>query len=110
MKLRFPMFAALALCACATLAQNAAGISRSEITIGTIQDLSGPLASYGKQIRNGMMMPIRGAGCGSGIVVGWGGRIVIRAVGRAISPSYRPWRRTRPALAVVRVPLSIRAA
>ncbi len=58
MKLRFSLFAALALGACAALAQNAAGVSKTEITIGTIQDLSGPLASYGKQIRNGMQMRV----------------------------------------------------
>ena len=34
------------------------GISKDEILIGTIQDLSGPLAGYGKQARNGMQMAI----------------------------------------------------
>ncbi len=34
------------------------GISKNEILIGTIQDLSGPLAGYGKQARNGMQMAI----------------------------------------------------
>jgi len=34
------------------------GISKNEILIGTIQDLSGPLAGYGKQARNGMLMAI----------------------------------------------------
>ena len=34
------------------------GISKDEILIGTIQDLSGPLAGYGKQARAGMQMAI----------------------------------------------------
>ncbi len=32
------------------------GVSKNEIVIGTIQDLSGPIAAYGKQARNGMQM------------------------------------------------------
>ena len=32
------------------------GISKTEITVGTIQDLSGPIAAYGKQSRNGLQM------------------------------------------------------
>jgi branched-chain amino acid transport system substrate-binding protein len=34
------------------------GVSRTEIRIGTIQDLSGPLAGYGKQARNGMQLRV----------------------------------------------------
>jgi len=34
------------------------GVSNSEILIGTIQDLSGPLAGYGKAVRNGMQLRI----------------------------------------------------
>jgi len=41
----------------ATLAQQQ-GVSKTEITIGTIQDLSGPLAGYGKAVRNGMLLRI----------------------------------------------------
>ncbi|MES2947448.1 MAG: ABC transporter substrate-binding protein [Pseudomonadota bacterium] len=48
--------AALALVAGAASAQQ--GISKNEIVIGTIQDLSGPLAGYGKQARAGMQMAI----------------------------------------------------
>jgi len=33
-------------------------VSKNEILIGTIQDLSGPLAGYGKQLRNGMQLRI----------------------------------------------------
>ena len=34
------------------------GVSKTEILIGTIQDFSGPLAGYGKQARNGMLLRI----------------------------------------------------
>ena len=34
------------------------GVSKSEILIGTIQDMSGPLASFGKQARFGMQLRI----------------------------------------------------
>ncbi len=34
------------------------GVSKSEIVIGTIQDLSGPLAGFGKQTRLGMMLRV----------------------------------------------------
>jgi branched-chain amino acid transport system substrate-binding protein len=49
--------------AMATLAAGAAhaqsqGVSKSEITIGTIQDLSGPIAAFGKQLRLGMTLRV----------------------------------------------------
>ncbi len=34
------------------------GVSKTEILVGTIQDMSGPLASFGKQARNGMQLRI----------------------------------------------------
>jgi len=40
----------------ATLAQQ--GVSKDQILIGSIQDLSGPLAGYGKQARAGMQLRI----------------------------------------------------
>ena len=49
--------AALALIAGGAMAQQQ-GVSKNEILIGTIQDLSGPLAGYGKQARNGMLLRI----------------------------------------------------
>ena len=39
-------------------AQPAQGVSKTEIVIGTIQDLSGPIAGFGKQVRNGMQLRI----------------------------------------------------
>ena len=49
--------ALLALAASAALAQSP-GISKSEILIGTIQDLSGPVSAYGKQARNGIELRV----------------------------------------------------
>ena len=34
------------------------GVSKTEVLIGSIQDMSGPLAGYGKQARNGMLLRI----------------------------------------------------
>jgi branched-chain amino acid transport system substrate-binding protein len=51
------VFAALALAATVVSAQSQ-GVSKNEILIGSIQDLSGPLAGYGKQLRNGMQLRI----------------------------------------------------
>jgi len=48
---------ALALASWGALAQSQ-GVSKTEVLIGTIQDLSGPLAGYGKQARNGMLLRI----------------------------------------------------
>ena len=57
MKLKLlTLLAALALSGAAIAQQQ--GVSKTEITVGTIQDLSGPLAGYGKAVRNGMMLRI----------------------------------------------------
>lgn len=56
LKTTLALAAAIALAASAACAQQ--GISKDEILIGTIQDLSGPLAGYGKQARAGMQMAI----------------------------------------------------
>ena len=32
------------------------GVSKDQILVDTIQDLSGPLAGYGKAVRNGMQL------------------------------------------------------
>ncbi len=48
--------AALAVSGAAFAQQQ--GVSKTEITVGTIQDLSGPLAGYGKAVRNGMLLRI----------------------------------------------------
>jgi branched-chain amino acid transport system substrate-binding protein len=47
--------AAAAAAATAASAQTQ-GVSKTEIVVGSIQDLSGPLAPFGKQARNGMLL------------------------------------------------------
>ena len=42
----------------ATLANAQQGVSKTEITLGSIQDLSGPIAGFGKQARLGMMLRV----------------------------------------------------
>ena len=54
MKLRF-IALIIAAASGAALAQTQ-GVSKNEIVIGTGQDLSGPLAGFSKQLRNGMLM------------------------------------------------------
>ncbi|HPO20981.1 MAG TPA: ABC transporter substrate-binding protein, partial [Rubrivivax sp.] len=48
--------AALSLLAGAAQAQQ--GVSKDEILVGTIQDLSGPVAGFGKAVRQGMLLRI----------------------------------------------------
>ncbi|MFI5447084.1 ABC transporter substrate-binding protein [Polaromonas sp. UC242_47] len=50
------VLAVLALSAGYSMAQQ--GVSKTEITLGSIQDLSGPLAGFGKQARLGMMLRV----------------------------------------------------
>ena len=53
--------AAFALAAGPLQAQSKAppqGVGKSEIVIGSIQDLSGPIAGFGKQARNGMLLRV----------------------------------------------------
>ena len=58
MKLKSTMaVAALALASTLATAQQQ-GVSKNEILIGTIQDMSGPLAGYGKQAKAGMQLRI----------------------------------------------------
>jgi branched-chain amino acid transport system substrate-binding protein len=57
MKLKYSLaLATLALVATAASAQQ--GVTKDEITLGSIQDLSGPLAGFGKQARLGMMLAV----------------------------------------------------
>jgi branched-chain amino acid transport system substrate-binding protein len=53
----FLVAATLLLASGLSLAQSQ-GVSKDEIVVGTIQDLSGPLAGFGKQIRLGMNLRI----------------------------------------------------
>jgi len=52
------LVAAVAALGFVTGAHAQQGVSKDLITIGTIQDLSGPLAGFGKQIRLGMMLRV----------------------------------------------------
>ena len=47
-----------ALTLASTLATAQQGVSPTEITLGSIQDLSGPLAGFGKQARLGMLLAV----------------------------------------------------
>ncbi len=50
---------AVTLAAATSLAgAQSQGVSKTEIVIGSIQDLSGPLAGFGKQVRLGMMLRV----------------------------------------------------
>jgi len=42
----------------AAMAQAQQGVTKDTITLGSIQDLSGPLAGFGKQVRLGMMLRV----------------------------------------------------
>jgi branched-chain amino acid transport system substrate-binding protein len=58
MKRVIPLVAAsLAMAAGAAQAQSQ-GVSKTELVVGSIQDLSGPIAGFGKQIRLGMMLRV----------------------------------------------------
>ena len=46
----------LAMAASLAQAQATQGVTKNEIVIGSIQDLSGPIAGFGKQVRNGMLL------------------------------------------------------
>ena len=49
---------AIALCTGAVAQNSNQGVSKTEITIGSIQDLSGPIAGFGKQVRLGMLLRV----------------------------------------------------
>ena len=58
MKLAPTIAAALALGAAFASQAQVQGVSKTENLIGTIQDLSGPIAAFGKQARNGMQLRV----------------------------------------------------
>ncbi len=62
MKLKHISMTALAACwlaaPAAVLAQAQQGVSKTEIVVGSIQDLSGPIAAFGKQARAGMQLRV----------------------------------------------------
>ena len=59
MKLKLTLIgAALALAGSTAALAQSQGVSKNEIVLGSIQDLSGPLAGFGKQIRLGMLLRV----------------------------------------------------
>lgn len=54
----FILVAAALLACCGAASAQSLGVSKDEVRIATITDLSGPLAGYGKDIRNGMQLRI----------------------------------------------------
>jgi branched-chain amino acid transport system substrate-binding protein len=50
--------AAAALAASGTTFAQSQGVAKNEIVLGSIQDLSGPLAGFGKQVRMGLMLRV----------------------------------------------------
>jgi len=60
-------FAALGVLAAAPAALAQQGVSDREILVGTIQDLSGPVANYGKTARDGMQMRVDEANAAGGV-------------------------------------------
>ncbi len=59
--------AALAVLPASVLAQSTPGVSKTEVVVGSIQDLSGPLVSFGKPVRDGMVMRVEQANNAGGV-------------------------------------------
>jgi branched-chain amino acid transport system substrate-binding protein len=58
MKLKSTLALALLAVAAVHASAQTQGVSKNEIVLGSIQDLSGPLASLGKQVRYGMQLRV----------------------------------------------------
>jgi len=58
MKINFFAAAAVVLALATPWAMAQQGVSKDEILLGSIQDLSGPLAGFGKQARSGMQLAV----------------------------------------------------
>ena len=83
MKYRLLSLAAvLSLGATSALAQSQ-GVSKTDITLGSIQDLSGPIAGFGKQVRFGMMLRVDEANEQGGIN---GRKLVLKVEDSAYDP------------------------
>ncbi len=84
MKLKIAVAGSLALACSLAGAQNSnQGVSKTEITLGSIQDLSGPIAGFGKAIRNGMMLRVEEVNEQGGIN---GRKIVLKVEDSAYDP------------------------
>ncbi len=58
---------ALAILPASVLAASTPGVSKSEIVVGSIQDLSGPIVSFGKPARDGMLLRVDQANAAGGV-------------------------------------------
>lgn len=58
MKIQLSLIAAAMVLAAGSASAQTQGVTKNEIVIGSIQDLSGPLAGFGKQVRLGMMLRV----------------------------------------------------
>ena len=58
---------ALAILPASVLAATTPGVSKSEIVVGSIQDLSGPIVSFGKPARDGMLLRVDQANAAGGV-------------------------------------------
>jgi branched-chain amino acid transport system substrate-binding protein len=58
MKIKTAITLSALVAASSVYAAEQQGVGKTEILVGTIQDLSGPLAGYGKQARNGMQLRV----------------------------------------------------
>jgi branched-chain amino acid transport system substrate-binding protein len=58
MKTRLTLVAALLAAGSTAAMAQTQGVSKDEIVLGSIQDLSGPIAGFGKQVRLGMMLRV----------------------------------------------------
>ena len=65
--LRLAGLAALALATGPAPAAGTPGVTKNEIVVGSIQDLSGPLASFGKPLRDGMILRAEQANAQGGV-------------------------------------------
>ena len=61
------VFAAGALCAMPVAFAQTQGVSKTEIVLGTEQDLSGPIVAFSKQLKNGMEMRVDEINAAGGI-------------------------------------------
>ena len=61
------LMAVSAVAFAAAAAAQTQGVSKDEIVLGTLQDLSGPLAGYGKDLRNGMLQRVAEANDKGGV-------------------------------------------
>jgi len=67
-------------------------VTKDEIVLGSIQDLSGPIAGFGKQTRLGMMLRVDEINEQGGIN---GRKIKLLVEDSAYDPSARCWRRKK---------------